>query len=197
MLCKWSSFSRVWFSEYLLNLPGLGTELLTCYIGILLRDMVRKSDENAWVQQQDLRKTTTMFPKGQADIIAFEDAGFFKGFKKGDEHIIGTVSMLYLMAYHLGKFLIAPQTGNLNGTCFSLGFGNQHPQNRPTSESLRLKESSQIAPCIINGGLRNKLRWATWDPGTWHSWTPKKVVTRPHPQNIPKQSSVRETPRLF
>ena len=89
MLCKWSSFSRVWFSEYLLNLPGLGTELLTCYIGILLRDMVRKSDENAWVQQQDLRKTTTMFPKGQADIIAFEDAGFFKGFKKEMNTLFG------------------------------------------------------------------------------------------------------------
>lgn len=94
-----------------------------------------------------------MFPKGQADIIAFDDASFFKGFQKGDDS-----SMLYLMTYHLGKFLIAPQTDNL--TCFSLGFGNQPPPPEKLANLGKLEESSQSAPCIINHGLRNKLRWA-------------------------------------
>ena len=105
--------------------------------------------------------------------------------------------MLYLMTYHLGNFLIAPQTDNL--TCFSLGFGNQPPQkNRPTSESLRnhhklpLVSSIMVfaTSCVGTGNNHESFMFAKMTSSNMtHVEPPKRSSTRPH--SPPKQSSVR------
>lgn len=88
--------------------------------------------------------------------------------------------MLYLMTYHLGKFLIAPQTDNL--TCFSLGFGNQPPPRKIgqprkalgiiTNCSLYHQSwsSQQVAlGCFLTTRkTMNPSCLPTWDPATWH-----------------------------
>lgn len=131
-LCKWCCFSRVWFSDYILNLPGVGTRTFvdmlhgcpTTWDGKEIRWESMSASNKIW------ERPLPCFPKGKPTLSGLKMPVSLKLSKKemNTKHIISTVSMLYLMTYHLGKFLIAPQTDNL--TCFSLGFGNQPPSPR-------------------------------------------------------------------